>query len=66
MNTSGMTLMGWDWLNKEGENFVCSNCGYVYWFFDKDQKSAEDVDEAHKEEGSNEDDRSHISDPRML
>ena len=34
MNTSGMTFMGWDWLNKEAVNFICSKCGYVYWFFE--------------------------------
>jgi hypothetical protein len=33
MNTSGMTYMGMDWLNEEAENFICSKCGYVQWFF---------------------------------
>jgi hypothetical protein len=35
MNTSGMTLLGWDWLNREADNYICSECGYVYWFFER-------------------------------
>jgi hypothetical protein len=34
MNTSGMTFMGWEWLNKEANNYICEKCGYVYWFFE--------------------------------
>ena len=66
MNTSGMSFVGWDWLNKEGENFICSNCGYVYWFFDKDQRTAEDIDDAQYEKNSNKDDSGHMQDPRMV
>lgn len=33
MNTSGLSFLGMDWANKEANNYICSNCGYVYWFF---------------------------------
>jgi predicted nucleic-acid-binding Zn-ribbon protein len=32
METPGMTFLGLDWMNKEAYNFICSDCGYVYWF----------------------------------
>jgi len=35
MNTSGMSIMGLDWANKNATNYVCNNCGYVFWFLDK-------------------------------
>jgi hypothetical protein len=66
MNTSGMTFMGWDWLNREGENFICSNCGYVFWFFDKDQRSAEDPKDAGKGSKASEDEGAHMDDPRLF
>jgi hypothetical protein len=42
MNTTGMTLMGMEWMNTEAQNFICDNCGYIYWFwFPKVKKSNE-------------------------
>lgn len=32
MNTRGATFLGFDWANKEAENYVCGQCGYVMWF----------------------------------
>ena len=32
MNTQGMTFFGLDWANKPAQNFICDNCGLVYWF----------------------------------
>ncbi|TDP42449.1 hypothetical protein DFR75_1011560 [Nocardia ignorata] len=32
MNTPGMTMMGWDWLNKSATGVVCLRCGYVHQF----------------------------------
>lgn len=32
MNTMGMTFMGYDWLNAEATNYICSDCSYIYWF----------------------------------
>ena len=32
MNTRGATFLKWDWVNKSSNNYVCSNCGYVFWF----------------------------------
>jgi predicted RNA-binding Zn-ribbon protein involved in translation (DUF1610 family) len=33
MNTKSASLLGYDWTNKNADNYICSNCGYVYWFF---------------------------------
>jgi rubrerythrin len=33
MNTPGVTFMGFDWANKQSDNYICNRCGYVYWFF---------------------------------
>jgi len=32
LNTRGLTFLDWDWVNKNAQNYVCSNCGYMYWF----------------------------------
>jgi predicted nucleic-acid-binding Zn-ribbon protein len=32
MNTKGMTFFKVEWANKEADNYVCDNCGYVSWF----------------------------------
>lgn len=35
MNTAGATFLGFDWANKEAQNYICGNCGYILWFFDE-------------------------------
>ncbi len=35
MNTPGMTFMKLDWANKTAQNYICDDCGHVYWFMDK-------------------------------
>lgn len=35
MNTRGATIIGLDWANKEADNYVCHNCGYVLWFLEE-------------------------------
>lgn len=35
MNTAGMSFLNLDWANKRALNYVCDNCGYVYWFLAK-------------------------------
>lgn len=35
MNTPGMTFLGLEWANKNAQNFICDNCGFVYWFLKK-------------------------------
>ena len=35
MNTKGATFLGFEWANKEAQNFVCDHCGYVMWFLQK-------------------------------
>lgn len=32
LNTSGMTLLGLDWANKEATILICSRCGRIEWF----------------------------------
>ncbi len=32
MNTPGMTFFGIEWANRQAVNYVCSRCGYVFWF----------------------------------
>ena len=36
MNTRGVTFLGFDWANKEAQNYICDRCGYVLWFLDKE------------------------------
>lgn len=52
MNTSGMTAMGMDWLNKEADNYICTKCGYVFWFF---ETSPSDFFGAFKDSGQQDD-----------
>lgn len=35
LNTRGLTFFNLDWVNKGATNYICENCGYIYWFFDK-------------------------------
>ncbi|AZR73631.1 hypothetical protein BBF96_09670 [Anoxybacter fermentans] len=35
MNTPGVTFLGFDWANKEADNYICENCGYIMWFWSK-------------------------------
>jgi len=35
MNTPGMTFANFDWAEKQADNYVCNNCGYVMWFLEK-------------------------------
>ena len=32
LNTAGMTFLGLDWANVSAKNYVCSECGYMFWF----------------------------------
>jgi len=32
MNTRGSTFFKFDWANKQADNYICDNCGYVFWF----------------------------------
>ncbi len=32
MNTAGATFLGFEWANKVAANYICNDCGYVYWF----------------------------------
>jgi hypothetical protein len=35
LNTSVLTLIGFDWANREAQNFICEECGYILWFMEK-------------------------------
>jgi hypothetical protein len=32
LNTSILTFLGFDWLNKSGRCYICDKCGYIHWF----------------------------------
>jgi len=32
LNTVGMSFMNLDWANKSALNYVCDDCGYMFWF----------------------------------
>jgi len=32
LNTTGMTLFGLDWANKNADVLTCRKCGYLHWF----------------------------------
>ena len=34
LNTTGMTLLGLDWANRDATCFVCARCGFIHWFLD--------------------------------
>ena len=35
LNTRGASLLGVDWANKNSQNYICSNCGYIFWFLEQ-------------------------------
>lgn len=35
MNTRGASFFNFDWANKTAKNYICDQCGYVYWFLEK-------------------------------
>ena len=32
MNTPGLTFLGVEWANRQADNYVCDQCGYILWF----------------------------------
>jgi len=32
LNTRAATFFRFDWANKEATNFICTQCGYIFWF----------------------------------
>lgn len=34
LNTSGLTLLGLDWLNQSASILICHHCGYIQWWKD--------------------------------
>ena len=32
LNTRAATLFNLDWANKQATNFICVECGYIFWF----------------------------------
>jgi len=35
LNTAGVSFLGFDFLNKTAKNYICSNCNYIYWFYEE-------------------------------
>ena len=34
LTTRGMTFLELEWLNDAAENYICSRCGHLMWFYD--------------------------------
>lgn len=32
LNTRGAAFFNVDWLNKQATNYICAQCGYIFWF----------------------------------
>lgn len=32
LNTRAATFFNFDWANKEATNYICVECGYIFWF----------------------------------
>jgi rubredoxin len=32
LNTRAAVFFNVNWANKEATNFICANCGYIFWF----------------------------------
>jgi predicted nucleic-acid-binding Zn-ribbon protein len=32
LNTRAATFFNFDWANKEATNYICVQCGYIFWF----------------------------------
>jgi predicted nucleic-acid-binding Zn-ribbon protein len=43
LNTRLATLLGFDWANKEAMNYVCENCGYIFWFFQDEESEDKEI-----------------------
>ena len=43
LNTRLATFLGFDWTNKEAMNYVCERCGYIFWFFEGEEREDEEV-----------------------
>jgi len=35
LNTRAASFFNVDWANKEATNYICSQCGYIFWFIGK-------------------------------
>lgn len=35
LNTSGMTLLGLDWANRQAHLLICTQCSHVAWFLEE-------------------------------
>jgi predicted nucleic-acid-binding Zn-ribbon protein len=34
LNTRAATFFNFDWANKEATNYICAQCGYIFWFME--------------------------------
>ena len=32
LNTRAATFFNFDWANDEATNYICAQCGYIFWF----------------------------------
>ncbi|NIM97095.1 MAG: hypothetical protein GTO24_03095 [candidate division Zixibacteria bacterium] len=33
MNTAGLTFLGFEWIKKQADNYICNPWGHIVWFF---------------------------------
>ncbi|MDO9556056.1 MAG: DNA-binding protein [Coriobacteriia bacterium] len=38
LNTTGMTLLGLDWANRDASLLICTKCGHVDWFLEEPER----------------------------
>lgn len=35
LNTRAATFFKVDWANKQATNYICAQCGYIFWFLEQ-------------------------------
>ncbi len=35
LNTRAATFFNFDWANREATNYICADCGFIFWFMGK-------------------------------
>ncbi len=35
LNTRAATFFRFDWANKQATNYICAECGFIFWFMEQ-------------------------------
>ncbi|OEF96128.1 hypothetical protein BHF68_10375 [Desulfuribacillus alkaliarsenatis] len=49
LNSRGATFFNVDWANEDAMNYICNDCGYIFWFADYDKHKKEQDEYAVQE-----------------